>query len=148
MSAATSEPALDATFGITVEEAHSTRDVAPNLAIEAVDEDSKAPDAPDASHAAGLDAVVVIPLPSGGAAESKDLPPSGAPRSRSGTEASEWQFSLERLKSHKVDTHSHTSPRVRHFYKRQNEIIDNLIAWHDDVKKGTEQSQDQQGARH
>lgn len=46
-----------------------------------------------------------------------------------------WQITLESFEDKKVPIPRHPSKKVRYFYKRQNEIIDNLIAWHDNLGK-------------
>lgn len=51
--------------------------------------------------------------------------------------AANWKLSLDELKSKRdLHPHVHSKKKVRHFYKRQNEIIDNLIAWNERIENG------------
>jgi hypothetical protein len=56
-----------------------------------------------------------------------------------------WQISLDFMRSHIVEDEihvKHPKPQVRHFYKRQNEIIDNLISWTENMEKEEGQEND------
>jgi hypothetical protein len=144
MSEAAAEPQIDSTFGIVIQESETAPVSVESAPAPAADSKESAT-FNESIVPPRTDVVVVLPPP-GGSSESKALDGDEVPRSRASTEQNEWQFSLERLRSHKVESHGQHSPRVHHFYKRQNELIDNLIAWHDDVRNGTTESQEDVGA--
>lgn len=64
--------------------------------------------------------------------ESETGPITGRPSKR-------WQITLESFEEKKIP-HDSVHPKVRHFYKRQNDIIDNLIAWHDNLGKDVDEA--------